>query len=168
MKDSVRDCRLIFRFWRASSSLRSRSEKILQVTASKPIGRDKVADGRVEPHSVIMVNKALDESSAVLLGKGTAWPEAVSLEALMPSFDFTVALRVVRRGFDMGQPGQSDKFLKVLGDKLRTVVGDDPREVPGYFSRARCKTISTSSSVIALRNSQCNRKREQPSRTEQR
>src|SRR5262249_31668431 len=38
-------------------------------------------------------------------------------------------------------------------------------EVPGYFSRARCKTISTSSSVIAVRNSQCNRKREQPSRT---
>ena len=31
-------------------------------------------------------------------------------------------------------------------------------EVPGYLSRARCKTISTSSSVIAVRNSQCNRK----------
>src|SRR6266436_45343 len=27
----------------------------------------------------------------------------------------------------MGQPSQTDKLLKVLGDKLRTVVGDDPR-----------------------------------------
>jgi hypothetical protein len=27
----------------------------------------------------------------------------------------------------MGQPGQADKFLKVLGDKLRPVVGNDPR-----------------------------------------
>ena len=45
----------------------------------------------------------------------------------MPSLDFTVALRIVRRGFDVGQPGQADKFLKVLGDKLRPVVGYDPR-----------------------------------------
>ena len=27
----------------------------------------------------------------------------------------------------MGQPGQANKFLKVPGDKLRPVVGDDPR-----------------------------------------
>src|SRR5271156_6202140 len=27
----------------------------------------------------------------------------------------------------MGQPGHADKLLKVLGDKLRPVVGNDPR-----------------------------------------
>jgi hypothetical protein len=71
----------------------------------------------------------------------------------------------------MGQPGQADKFLKVLGDKLRTVIGDNSRRgirmsFPGSLQDDQ--TISTSSSVIAVRNSQCNRKREQPSRTEQR
>jgi len=99
----------------------------LEVAAGKPISWGNIADGRVQPHSVVVVNEALDKASAILLGKRAAWPETVDFEALVPSLDFTVALRVVRRGFDMGQPGQADKLLKVLGYKLWTVVGDDPR-----------------------------------------
>ena len=74
-----------------------------------------------------MVNEALDQSSGNLLAEGAAWPETIDFEALMPSLDFTVALRVVRGGCDMGQPAQADKFLQVFGDKLRPIVGDDPR-----------------------------------------
>jgi len=33
----------------------------LKVTAGEPIGRGNIADGRVQPHGVVMVNKALDK-----------------------------------------------------------------------------------------------------------
>jgi hypothetical protein len=105
-----------------------------------------------------MVNEALDKPSGILLGKRAARPEAISFETLVPAFNFPVALRVIRGGFDVGQPGQADKLLKVFSNKLRTISVMIRGEVSGYFSRARCKIISTSSSVIAVRNSQCSRK----------
>jgi len=77
----------------------------LEVAAGEPISRGNIADGRMQPHGVVMVNEVLDKSSAILLGKWTAWPETVDFEALVPSLDFPVALRVVRGGFDMGQTG---------------------------------------------------------------
>jgi hypothetical protein len=54
-------------------------------------------------------NEALDKSSCILLGKGAAWPETIEFEAAVPSLDFTVALRVIRGGSDMGQSGQTVK-----------------------------------------------------------
>src|SRR5262245_29739297 len=79
----------------------------------------------MQPHGVVVVNEAFDKASGILLGKRAARPDAISFEALVPSLDFTVTLRVIGRGLDMGQASQTDKLLKVLGDKLRTVVGDD-------------------------------------------
>src|SRR6516162_3984466 len=73
----------------------------------------------MQPHGVVVVNEALDKSSGILLGKRAAKPEAISFEALVPAFDFPVALWVIGGGFDMGQPGQANK--------LRTVIGDDSR-----------------------------------------
>src|SRR6516225_7300248 len=81
----------------------------------------------MQPHGVVVVNEALDKSSGILLGKRAAKPEAISFEALVPAFDFPVALWVIGGGFDMGQPGQADKLLKVFSNKLRTVIGDDSR-----------------------------------------
>jgi hypothetical protein len=49
------------------------------------------ADGRVQPHGVVMINEAL-KSSAILLGKRAAWPETIGFEALVPSLDFTVGM----------------------------------------------------------------------------
>ena len=48
-----------------------------------------------------MVNKAIDKSSGILLRKRAARPEAISFEALVPAFDFSV---VIGGGLDMGQP----------------------------------------------------------------
>jgi hypothetical protein len=39
----------------------------LKVAASEPIGRGNIADGRVQPHGVVMGNEALDKLSAILL-----------------------------------------------------------------------------------------------------
>ena len=64
----------------------------LELTAGEPISWGNIADGRVQPHSVVVVNEALDKSSAILLGKRTAWPETIDFEALVPSLDFTVGM----------------------------------------------------------------------------
>ena len=140
----------------------------LEVAAGESISRGYIADGRMQPHGVIMVNEVLDKSSAILLGKRTAWPETVDFEALVPSLDFTVTLRVIGRGLDMGQAGQTDKLLKVFGDKLRTVVV----MIRGESSRIFFPGSLQDDLDVELRhrgaNSQCSSKREQPSRTEQR
>ena len=81
----------------------------LEVAAGEPISRGNIPDGRVQPHGVVMGNEALDKSSCILLGKGAAWPERIEFEAAVPSLDFTVALRVIRGGSDMGQSGQTVK-----------------------------------------------------------
>jgi hypothetical protein len=59
-----------------------------------------------------MGNEALDKLSAIVLGKRAAWPETIDFEALIPSLDFTAALRIVRGGFDMRQSGPADKLLR--------------------------------------------------------
>src|SRR6516225_4916951 len=80
----------------------------------------------MQPHGVVVVNEAFDKPSGILLAKRATRSDAISFEALGPSLDFTITLRVIGRGLDIGKAGQTDKLLKVLGDKLGTVVGDDP------------------------------------------
>ena len=140
----------------------------LEMAAGKPIGWSNIADGRVQPHCIVIVNKAFDNSNAVRLGKRTAWPKAIGFEALVPSLDFSVTLRVKGRGLDMGQAGQADKLLKILSDKLWTVVV----MIRGESSRIFFPGSLQDDLDVELRhrgaNSQCSSKREQPSRTEQR
>src|ERR1700687_1204326 len=104
------------------------------MAAGETISWGNIANGRVQPHSVVIGNEALDKSSGILMGERAAWPETIDFEALVPSLDFSVALWVVWRGSDMGQPGHADKLLEVLGDKLRPAVSNDRGEVPGYLS----------------------------------
>ena len=143
----------------------------LQVTGSEPISRGNIGDGRMQPHGVVVVNEAFDKASGIVLGKRTTRSDAISFEALVPSLDFldfTVTLRVIGRGLDMGQAGQTDKLLKVFGDKLRTVVV----MIRGESSRIFFPGSLQDDLDVELRhrgaNSQCSSKREQPSRTEQR
>jgi hypothetical protein len=42
----------------------------LEVAAGEPISWGNIADGRVQPHPVVMVNEALDKSSAILRESG--------------------------------------------------------------------------------------------------
>ena len=43
-------------------------EEDLEVAAGEPISRGNIADGRVQPHGVVMGNEALDKASGILLG----------------------------------------------------------------------------------------------------
>jgi len=59
----------------------------------------------MQPHGVVVVNEAFDKASGIVLGKRTTRSDAISFEALVPSLDFldfTVTLRVIGRGLDMG------------------------------------------------------------------
>jgi hypothetical protein len=50
----------------------------------------------------------------------------------------------------MGQPGQADEFLKVPAINCGPLSVMIRGEIPEYLSRARCKTISTSSSADTI------------------
>jgi hypothetical protein len=41
----------------------------LEMAAGETISWGNIANGRVQPHSVVMVNEALDKSSGILLGE---------------------------------------------------------------------------------------------------
>jgi hypothetical protein len=90
----------------------------LELAPGETISWGDIANGRVQPHGVVMVNEALDKSSGILLGERAARPETIGFEALVPSLDFTVALRVVRRGFDMGQPGSVRRSKNIIRWRL--------------------------------------------------
>ena len=55
----------------------------LEMAAGETISWGNIANGRVQPHSVVMVNEALDKSSGILLGERAAWPETIDFEALV-------------------------------------------------------------------------------------
>ncbi len=122
---------------RASASLRSRSAKISLVAAVELVlGRD-VADGAVQADGVVMVDVIGHDAAGVVQRQRHLDADAVALEGLVPAFDLAVALRIVRRGSDMGHAADADELLEVLGDELRAVVGDDARRDAGVSSRGR-------------------------------
>jgi hypothetical protein len=63
------DCRLVFRSWRASIEFVIALEEDLQVAAGEPIGQGNIADGRMQPHVVLMVNEALEKVEWYPAGK---------------------------------------------------------------------------------------------------
>lgn len=86
----------------------------------------------MQSHGVVVLDEVGDEAAGLLNVEGSSRADAVALERLLvPAFGFAVGLRVVGRGFDMGETSHAHELLEVLGDKLRAVDGDDP----GLFSR---------------------------------
>ena len=77
----------------------------------------------------------IHEEGAQKLG---AWLKAPALELLMPSLDLAVALRVIGRNPEVCHAADPDKLLKILGDKLGSVVRDYSGPCSGTFSFARC------------------------------
>ncbi len=53
--------------------------------------------------------------------------DALRLDRAVIPFQLPVALRIVRAGAYVGHSADPHELLEILGDKLRPVVGDDPR-----------------------------------------
>jgi len=72
-----------------------------------------------------VLNEVGDEATCLFDVERGSRADAVVLEGLVPAFDFAVGLRVVGRGFDVGETCNADELFEVLCDKLWAVVGTE-------------------------------------------
>ena len=91
------------------------------------IPRRDIAQGTVVPFGIILMNVVADKPPGVVQRQGRLGTKTLAFETLMPSFDFSIALRVVRTRPHVRHPAETNKGLKIPGDKGRTVIRDDPR-----------------------------------------
>jgi hypothetical protein len=76
---------------------------------------------------VVIINKLSYEIPGIVKGQGRLGSDALAFEHLAPPFDLSITLRVKEPGTYMGHPAQPDKILEIPGNKLRTIVRDNPR-----------------------------------------
>ena len=104
-------------------------DRILSVGES--IGRRYVAQGTVQPYSIIMGDETFDQSPGIIERQRHARPQTIPFERFVPAFDLAVALRIVRAGANVCHAAHADKLLEILGDELRAVVADNTRTLAG-------------------------------------
>jgi hypothetical protein len=81
------------------------------VPAGQPIHWGDVANGRMEPDMVVMVDKIANYPLGSLDSERGFRPDSLFFEGAMITFQFTVALWVIGRAQNMGALPQADKFL---------------------------------------------------------
>ena len=86
-----------------------------------------IADGTVESHGVVVEDVIIDDSSGIFERERGKDADTFALEGFVPTFNFSIGLRIVWRGFDMSHAGDSNELFEVFCDELRSVVGDDSR-----------------------------------------
>src|SRR5262245_23202772 len=74
-----------------------------------------------------MLDVARHDTSRILQRKRSFRTQALALERFVPAFDLAVRLRIIGRGLHVSHAAEADELLEVASDKLRAVVGDDPR-----------------------------------------
>jgi len=84
-----------------------------------------VTDGAVQADGVVVVDIIGDENTGLVEGQWHLDADALALEGFVPAFDLAIALRIIRRGFDVGHTSDADELLEFLGDELGAVVADD-------------------------------------------
>jgi hypothetical protein len=93
------------------------------------VGRRDVFQRTVQPHLVILLDEGGNPSPRLLDIRGTRGANALPLQAAVPALQLAVALRIEGARADVRHAHQPNVFLEVAGDKLRTVVADDPRRL---------------------------------------
>src|SRR5208283_4086742 len=101
--------------------------EIVFVPAVQSVRRRGVVDGVAEPDSDVVHEVLCHKSPDIIMGKRRPRSDAISFERLMMAFQFTVRLRVRSRCTYVNHPSRPDEVLKVPGDKLQPVVGDNLR-----------------------------------------
>ncbi len=85
-----------------------------------------VGDRAVQTPGIVMVHEIGHAVSGVLKRQRSPHPDAGTLDRSVIAFQFSVALRVVRRGLDMRHPADTDELLEIFRYKLRTIVRNHP------------------------------------------
>ena len=84
----------------------------------------------MQPDVVVVGNELLHHPPGIIKGKRHAGADALSLDGGMKSLQLAVGLWIIRRRPHVRHAGVPNEFLEILGNELRTVIGDDPR--PGF------------------------------------
>src|SRR5205823_11595326 len=74
----------------------------------------------------VTLDVALHQTPGIVQRQRRSRPDALSLERFVPAFDLSDRLRIVGRGPDVCRARDPNELLEVFGDKLRSIVGDDP------------------------------------------
>ena len=97
----------------------------LALTPGEHVLRGDVANRAVQANVVVMLGVALHQTQGIFQRQGRSRPDALSLERFVPSFALAVRLRIVGRSSHVGHARDPNELFEVLGDELRSVVGDD-------------------------------------------
>src|SRR5271166_2716400 len=103
----------------------------LQVPTFEAVPGCDVTDGTVQADVVVIGDELGHDAAGLVEGQRHLDANAVAFHRFVPAFDLTVRLRVVAGGPDVGHAGAADVLLEVLGNELRSVVGDDARRDAG-------------------------------------
>ncbi len=95
-------------------------------TSQQVILRGDITDGAMKTHYVVVGHIGRHQPPRLAQGDGALGEDALTFERLVPTFQLPVALRIEGRGAHVGHAHQTDEGLEFLGDKLRTVVENDP------------------------------------------
>jgi hypothetical protein len=85
-----------------------------------------VADRAVQTTGIVMVHEIGHNVYGVLKRQRSPHADAGALDRSVIAFQFSVALRVVRRGLDMRHPADTDELLEIFRYELRAIVGNNP------------------------------------------
>ena len=88
--------------------------------------RRYVADRAVQTSGIVVIHEIGHDVYGVLKRQRSPHPDAGALDRSVIAFQFSVALRVVRRGLDMRHPTDTDERLKIFRYKLRAIVRNHP------------------------------------------
>ena len=88
--------------------------------------RRYVPNRAVQPDMVIVVHILLNQAFRVFQRQWRSLPNAFPFQRLVPAFQFSVRLRIVRRGADVRHARDANELLEVASDELRPIVRDDP------------------------------------------
>ena len=82
---------------------------------------------------VVMVHKISNKPYRVGRCQRCVDPNTATLNRSMTAFRLAVALGIIWRGLHTRHAADPDKLLKIPGDKLRAIVGDNSRPGVGKF-----------------------------------
>ena len=107
----------------------------LVLAARHTVARGEVADGAVQTGVVVVVHEAGDGVAGLLKGGRLGDADGAALDGLVVALDFTVGLRIVGRGSDVGHAGDADEFLEVeftVGSIVMPIATDGKFRVSSF------------------------------------
>ena len=82
---------------------------------------------------IIIIHKPCYDCPGLLKRQWAEGTDTLFFQALMPTLNLSIALRIVRGSSHMAHTTDADEFLKILSNELRAIVRDNPGSFIGVF-----------------------------------